>query len=48
MGYKLLKQIIALGRRSPAELREMANVYHSARKLTDEEYEEIINMIDSM
>ena len=46
MGYKLLEQMIALGRRSFSELREMADVYHSAGKLTDVEYLKILGEIE--
>lgn len=48
MGYNLLKSLIKRGKKSKAELTRLANVYVAAGQLTEEEYMEIMELINAM
>lgn len=48
MAYNLMKALIKKGKKTPAQLTKMANVYFAADQLTEEEYAEIIEMIKAM
>lgn len=48
MAYKLLKSQIQKRRMSKEELTKKANVYYMAGQLTDNEYTEIMELIDAM
>ena len=45
MAYKILKYLVASGRKTKDELLGMADVYYGAGRLTEEQYTEIIGMI---
>lgn len=45
MAYKIMKNLIAMGKKSKEELLDMADVYYGTGRLTDEQYKEIIEMI---
>lgn len=45
MAYKIMKNLIAMGKKSKEELLDMADVYYGTGRLTDEQYKEIIGMI---
>ena len=45
MAYKIMKNLIAMGKKSKKELLDMADVYYGTGRLTDEQYKEIIEMI---
>ena len=42
MAYKLMKQLIALKRKTKTELLDMADVYYAAGRLTNEQYTELV------
>lgn len=46
MAYKLMKKLIAAGRKTRAELLNMCDVYYAAGRLTDEEYTELVESIN--
>ena len=48
MGYSLLKSLIKRGKKSKAELTRLANVYVAAGQLTEDEYMEIMELINAM
>jgi len=48
MAYTLLKQQIAKGKMSKAALTKKANVFYMAGQLSDEEYAEIMELINAM
>lgn len=45
MAYQLLKQLIKLNRRTKGELLRMAEIYHAAGRLSDEQYTELTDSI---
>ena len=45
MGYKLLLQLIELKRKTNEEILKMAVVYYQHNKITDEEYNDIVNRL---
>lgn len=45
MAYKLMKKLIAAGRKSKEELLNMCDVYYAAGRLTDDEYSELVELI---
>lgn len=47
MAYTLMKRLIALGRKTNAELLNMADVYYAAGRLTDAQYRELVALINS-
>ena len=47
MAYKLMIALINGGKKTEAELTKKANVYYAAGQLSDEEYTEIMEMIES-
>ena len=47
MAYKILKKFIADRRKTNEELAEMADVYYATGRLADEEYAEIIELINT-
>lgn len=48
MAYKLVKQLIKLGRKSKVELLNYCDVYYAAGRLTDEEYTELVAEIEAI
>lgn len=48
MAYNLLKSQIKRGKMSKAELVKKANVFYMAGQLSDDEYTEIISLIEAM
>lgn len=48
MGYTLLKSLIKRGKKTKAELTKLANVYLAAGQLTEDEYMEIMELINAM
>ena len=48
MGYGLLKSLIKRGKKSKAELTRLANVYVAAGQLTEDEYMEVMELINAM
>lgn len=48
MAFNLLKTQIKRGKMSKAELTKKANVFYMASQLSDDEYAEIMSMIDVM
>lgn len=46
MPYKIMKSLISNGTKSNAELTNMADVYYGAGRLTDEQYTEVIGLIE--
>ena len=48
MAYKCMVKLIAKGTRSKEELSNMADVYYASGRLTDEQYTEIIALIEAM
>lgn len=48
MGYTLLKSLINKGKKTKAELTRLANVYVAAGQLTEEEYMEVMGLINAM
>lgn len=48
MAYNLMKVLINGKKKTKARLTKMANVYYAASQLTDEEYAEIMEMIEAM
>ena len=48
MAYKCMKKLISIGKRSKTELADKADVYYAAGRLTDEQYAEVIALIDAM
>ena len=45
MAYQLLKQLIKRNHRTKDELLRMAEIYHAAGRLSDEQYTELTNSI---
>ena len=45
MAYKLMKKLIAAGRKTNEDLLNMCDVYYAAGRLTDEEYSELVGLI---
>lgn len=48
MGYTLMKSLIKAGKKTKAQLTKMANVYYAAGQLGDEEYMEIMELIEAV
>ena len=48
MGYTLLMSLIKKGKKTKAQLAKMANVYYAAEQLTEEEYMEVMELINAM
>lgn len=48
MAYNLMKILIRSKRKTVAELTKKANVYYAAEQLSDDEYTEIMEMIEAM
>ena len=48
MAYNLMKILIKGGKKSAAELTKKANVYYAAGQLSDEEYTEIMALIEAV
>ena len=48
MGYNLLKSLIKRNKKTKAELTRLANVYVAAGQLTEDEYMEIMELINAM
>lgn len=48
MAYKLMISLINLKRNSKEDLLNKADVYYAAGRLTDTEYAEIVERIESM
>ena len=48
MAYTLMKSCIKTGKKSASELRKKANVFYMCEELSDDEYVEIIALIDAM
>lgn len=48
MGYSLLKSLINRGKKTKAELTRLANVYVAAGQLSQDEYMEIMELINEM
>lgn len=46
MAYKIMKSLIYNGEKTTNELKDMADVYYGAGRLTEEEYNEIIVLIN--
>lgn len=46
MAYKLMLKLIANGKTDKDELLNKADVYYAAGRLTDEQYEEIVKLIN--
>lgn len=47
MAYKCMIKLIAKRERSKDELLNMADVYYAAGRLSDEQYEEIVALIEA-
>lgn len=45
MAYRLMKQLVELGRKTKDELLAMADVYYAAGRLTDGQYTELVEQI---
>lgn len=48
MAYKLLKNLVAMGRKSKEELLDMADVYYGVGRITSEQYTELIGLINQV
>lgn len=48
MAYNLLKSVIKTGKKTKAQLTRLANVYLMAGQLTEDEYMEIMELINAM
>lgn len=48
MGYNLMKALIKQGKKTKAQLTKFANVYFAAGQLTEDEYMEIMELINAM
>lgn len=48
MAYKLMKILIKNPKKTKEKLTKMANVYYAAGQLNDEEYSEIMELINAM
>lgn len=48
MAYKLMKILIKNPKKTKEQLTKMVNVYYAARQLTDEEYTEIMELINAI
>lgn len=48
MAYNLMKALIKGKKKTQAQLIKMANVYYAADQLNDEEYMEIMELINAM
>lgn len=48
MAYKLMMALIKKGKTSKEELTKKANVYYAAGQLSDDEYAEIMEIINEM
>lgn len=48
MGYNLLMSLIKKGKKTQAQLTKMANVYYAAGQLSDDEYMEVMELINAM
>lgn len=46
MAYKLMKILIKNSKKTKEQLTKMANVYYAAGQLTDEEYTEVMGLIE--
>lgn len=43
IAYKILKKLISDGNRSKEEILTMADVYYAAKRITEEEYTDIVS-----
>lgn len=48
MAYNLMLSLIKRGKKTKAQLTKMANVYVAAGQLTEEEYMEVMELINAM
>lgn len=48
MGYNLMKLLIKGGKKTKAELVKKANVFYAAGQLSDEEYMEIMELVNAI
>lgn len=48
MAYNLMLSLIKRGKKTKAQLAKMANVYVAAGQLTEEEYMEVMELVNSM
>ena len=48
MGYNLMLSLIKRGKKSKAQLAKYANVYLAAGQLTEDEYMEVMELINAM
>ena len=48
MAYTLMMSLIKRGKQTKAQLTKKANVYYAAGQLNDEEYTEIMEIINAM
>lgn len=46
MAYRIMKSLIANSSKSREELFSMADVYYGAGRLTEEQYREIVEMVE--
>ena len=46
MAYKLMKILVKNPKKTQEQLTKMANVYYAVGQLTDEEYTEVIGLIE--
>lgn len=46
MAYKIMKSLISTSTKSNEELSTMADVYYGSGRMTDEQYSEILSLID--
>lgn len=46
MAYRIMKSLISNGTKTNEKLMEMADVYYAAGRLSNEQYTDIINMIN--
>ena len=46
MPYKIMKSLISQGSKTKEELLRKVNVYYGAEQLTDEQYSEIVSLIN--
>jgi uncharacterized membrane protein len=48
MAYRLMKKLIERGKSTKDELTKKANVYYAAGQLSDDEYNEIMDLINNI
>lgn len=47
MAYRLMKVVIASGKKTKEEMLTMCDVYYGADRLTEEQYTELVNLINA-